>query len=217
VRFLRQPEPREKVMTEQEEERLLETSSEHVKPVILMALQTGMRKSEIVHLRWNQVDLENREVEVIKTKSGKKRIIPISRELYDVLTELSGSNKGSEFVFQYADPKTGTKRHLRYFRRAFENACRRAGIKGITFHDLRHTFASRLVRKGVDLITVKDLLGHSSVKTTERYSHSNREQKQRAVELLSKKRLEKMPQKAENLSHICHTEEGDKSQRVVIH
>ena len=217
VRFLRQSEPRERILAEAEEGKLLESSSEHVMPVIIMALHTGMRKSEIANLRWDHVDLENREIEVIKTKSGRKRIIPISKDLYEVLTRIKNPSNGSEFVFQYADPKTRTKRHLTYFRRAFENACKRAGIKGLTFHDLRHTFASRLVRKGIDLITVKDLLGHSSVRTTERYSHSNREQKQRAVELLSKKRLEKMPQKAENLSHICHTEEGDTFPRVVIH
>jgi len=181
-----------------------------------MALQTGMRKSEIANLRWEQVDLNNREIAVIKTKSGRKRMIPINKDLCEVLTGLRGSNKGSEFIFQYADPKTGAKRHLRYFRRAFEAACRRAGITGLTFHDLRHTFASRLVRKGADLITVKDLLGHSSVRTTERYSQSNREQKQKAVELLSKKGLEKSPQNAENLSPICHTEKAKELVAPVI-
>jgi len=65
-----------------------------------------------------------------------------------------------------------------------DSRIRRAGIKGLRFHDLRHSFASRLIEAGVDIITVRDLLGHSSVKLTERYTHSNSEQKRRAVDLL---------------------------------
>lgn len=217
VRFLRQPEPRERILTEDEEERLLEASSEHLRPVILVALRTGMRKAEIVTLRWDQIDMRNREIEVIRTKSGKKRIIPISEDLYEELKLLKEKDGNAEFVFQYADQKTGEKRHLKHFRRSFETACRRAKISSFTFHDLRHTFASRLVRSGVDLITVKDLLGHYSVKTTERYTHSNQEQKRKAVELLSGERGGKKAEKVVNLSLIGHTEEKEKFERSVIH
>ena len=176
-----------------------------------------MRKSEIVNLKWEQVDLRNKEIEVIKSKSGKKRIIPISEGLYEGMIALWKQNRNSEFVFQYPDPETGEKRHIKYFRRAFENACRRAGIEGLTFHDLRHTFASRLVRFGVDLITVKDLLGHYSVKTTERYTHSNQEQKRNAVELLNNETCRKKAEKVVNLSLIRHTEEDDRFKKPVIH
>jgi len=209
VRFLRQPEPRERILSEEEEKKLLEMSTMHLKPIILTALRTGMRKNEIVNLKWEQVDLHHKEIDVIKTKSGKKRIIPINEDLYGLFVSLYNQNKGSEFVFQYADLKTGEIKHIRYFRRAFENACRRAKIVGFTFHDLRHTFASRLVRSGVDLITVRDLLGHYSVKTTERYTHSNREQKKRAVELLNVQTSGKKDQKVINLSPICHTDDQD--------
>jgi len=216
VRFLRQPEPRERILAEDEEERLLKASSEHLKPVILTALRTGMRKGEVANLTWSQVDMKNKEIEVVRTKSGKKRIIPISEDLFKELKMLRNKNGNSEFVFQYADPKTGEKRHLKYFRRAFENACRRANIKELTFHDLRHTFASRLVRSGVDLITVKDLLGHYSVKTTERYTHSNQEQKRKAVELLNTGNNGRKAEKVVNLSPICHTDTNDKSENHVI-
>ena len=93
---------------------------------------------------------------------------PFLNRVYELLASLYNQKKRSEFVFQYADPKTGKLKHLLYFRRAFETAYRQAKIVGFTFHYLRHTFASRLVRSGVDLITVKDLLGHYSVRTTER-------------------------------------------------
>jgi excisionase family DNA binding protein len=215
VRFLRQPEPRERILTEDEEERLLEACTGHLKPIVLTALKTGMRKAEITDLRWDQVDLVNREIEVVRTKSGKKRIIPVSEDLYRMLRSLRDREENSDFVFQYVYQKTGKKRHLKYFRRSFENACRRAGIKGFTFHDLRHTFASRLVRAGVDLITVKDLLGHYSVKTTERYTHSNREQKRRAVEILDEGKGGKKPENVLNLSLICHTEEKEKLEKSV--
>jgi len=216
VRFLRQPEPKERILSKDEEERLLEASSEHLKPIIIAALQTGMRKAEVANLRWEQVDMKNKEIEVVKTKSGKKRIIPISEDLFKELNLLRNRNGNSEFVFQYVDQKTGEKKHLRYFRRSFETACRRAKITGFTFHDLRHTFASRLVRSGVDLITVKDLLGHYSVKTTERYTHSNQEQKRKAVELLSTESGGKKAEKVVNLSPICHTEDKGKSEKSLI-
>jgi len=209
VRFLRQPEPRERILEEDEEERLFEMSAAHLKPILLTALRTGMRKNEIVSLMWEQVNLRYKEIEVIKTKSGRKRIIPISDDLYDVLVSLYNRKKKSQFVFQYADPKTGELKHLTYFRRAFETACRRARIVGLTFHDLRHTFATRLVRSGVDLITVKDLLGHYSVRTTERYTHSNQEQKRKAVDLLGVQTSGKKSQKMVNLSSICHLEKED--------
>jgi len=181
------------------------------------SLRTGMRKAEIANLQWIQVDLINREIEVVRTKSGKKRVIPISEDLHQMLRLLREKKENSDFVFQYVDQKTGKRKHLRFFRRSFENACRRAKIGGFTFHDLRHTFASRLVRAGVDLITVKDLLGHFSVRTTERYTHSNQEQKRKAVELLSKNKGGKKPESMLDLSLIVHMEEKEKLERLVTH
>jgi len=70
-------------------------------------------------------------------------------------------------------------------KKGFKAACRRAGIKGLRFHDLRHTFATRLVEKGADIETVRDLLGHYSITVTQRYTHSNEDRKRKAVELLS--------------------------------
>ena len=119
---------------------------------------------------------------MVKTKSGKSRAVPIN----DMLFEFFHARKNkSEYVFP--NPKTG----MPYvdLKRQFRNACRRADIKGLRFHDLRHTFASRLVEKGVDIETVRDLLGHSSITITQRYTHSTDERKRVAVELLSKGRV----------------------------
>ena len=110
------------------------------------------------------------------------------------------NNGKSPHVF--LNPKTG--KPLKNVKRAFLGACKRAGIK-IRFQDLRHTFASRLVQSGVDLINVKDLCGHSSVKVTERYTHSNKDLKREAVEILGKSQA-KIDLKEANLLHnrVCY-------------
>lgn len=105
--------------------------------------------------------------------------------------------RAGDFVFLYNDPKTNEPRPVKSIKSDFTGTCKRAGIKALTFHDLRHTFASRLIGRGVDLITVKELLGHSSVKTTERYTHTHKEEKKRAVDVLVKE-----AEKAENLLTI---------------
>lgn len=143
-----------------------------------------MRKGEILKLRWNQIDFSKSVISVENTKSGKPRLIAINKFLLEELLKLKRQNGKSEYVF--LNPKSG--RPLNDVKRSFPGAVRRSRIKGLRFHDLRHTFASRLVALGVDLITVKELLGHHSVRITERYTHSKAEQKRRAVEKLAKEK-----------------------------
>src|SRR5215813_350579 len=87
---------------------------------------------------------------------------------------------GNEYVF--CDKLSG--KPLGSVKRAFKTACQKAGIKGLRFHDLRHTFASRLRAKGVDLVTIKELLGHADIRTTMRYAHTNLESKKSAISVL---------------------------------
>lgn len=197
VKFFQQPDPKERILSEREEQKLINASSEHLKPIIIAALNTGMRVAEILSLRWSQINLKKREIEVVKTKSGKKRVIPINPVLFEMFNRLE---RADEFVFLYHDPKTKKPRPVKSVKRSFTNSCRRAGIEAFTFHDTRHTFASRLVERGVDLITVKELLGHSSVRTTERYTHTHKEEKKRAVDVLVKEAVQ-----AENLLTICES------------
>jgi integrase len=97
-------------------------------------------------------------------------------------------------------------------KKSFKGACRRVGIKNLRFHDLRHTFATRLVAKGIDIVSIKSLLGHSSVKVTERYTHSYIEQKRRAIEILGQDQSQNVP-KPLNLLPICDMEEDSKNPR----
>jgi len=172
---------KERILTAEEEERLLEASSEHLRPILITALHSGMRRGEILSLEWHQVDLTRRTIRVEKTKSGRTRIIPVNDLLFDELMSLKKKDGKAEHVF--LNPRTG--KPIGDVKTAFNAAKRRAGIKGLRFHDLRHSFASRLIALGVDLITVKDLLGHHSVTVTQRYTHSNAEQKRKAVENLA--------------------------------
>ena len=178
---------KERILTEEEEDRLLDTSSEHLQPILIVALNTGMRLGEILNLEWRQINLDAQKIRVEKTKSGKIRFIEINTFLLQEFLKLRSKSGNGQFVF----PNPETRRPYRDIKKAFKGACKRTGINGLRFHDLRHTFATRLIEKGVDLITIKDLLGHSTVKITERYTHSNREQKRRAVELLTKIKQEK--------------------------
>ena len=171
---------KERVLTAEEEQRLLAECADHLRPIIITALNTGMRRGEILNLKWSQADLQDRIIVVTETKGGKDRIVPINAVLYLELRKLKDQNGTSEYVF--VNPKTNSP--YGDVKNAFRAACERAKIVGLRFHDLRHTFATRLVQAGVDIITVKELLGHSSVRVTERYTHSNKDSKFRAVDLL---------------------------------
>jgi integrase len=145
---------------------------------LLIALNTGMRKGEILRLRWHDIDLDNRFFFLKQTKSNKPRKVPISDFLVDVLNSIK---KTGEFVF--ANPKTG--KPISDLQTGFKAACRKAGISDLRFHDLRHTAATYMVIGGIDLVTVKEILGHATIQMTMRYAHPTPENKRHAVEVLS--------------------------------
>ena len=194
---------KERILTEEEEARLLAESPGYLRPILVVALNTGMRRGEILNLKWEQVDLTRRIIKVQHTKSGKSRIIPINDVLLNAFLELERLDRGNVWVFP--NPNTG----LPYteVKKSFKAACKRAGIVGLRFHDMRHTVATRLIESGVDIITVRDLLGHFSVRVTQRYTHSNQNQKVAAVQRLAKKDS-KMAKNEEGLAHICHIGPG---------
>jgi len=162
-----------------------------VKDVAVFAFGTGMRLNEIVNLRWKNVNLASRIITVgdeeFTTKGRNQRYIPISDEaLTSILSQRERKKAipiGNSFVFSKpnGEPFTGD-----YFSKRFKRACKAAGIdKSIHFHSLRHSFASNLAQKGVNLYTIKELLGHSSITTTEIYSHLNMDALKEAIETLN--------------------------------
>jgi len=170
----------ERILAEGEAERLLAACGESLRPVVLVALNTGMRKSEILSLRWRDVDFARRFIRVERSKNNRSRRVPMNSAVLDELKRLKAKAK-SECVFtQLRSPEVG----LRCIRSAFLRACRKAGISELRFHDLRHTFATNLVMSGTDLVTLKEILGHSDISMTVRYSHPSDGRKMGAVERL---------------------------------
>jgi len=176
VRMLKENNQRLRYLSNDEVQRLLNELAPHIRPVVLCALYTGMRRGEILNLTWADVDLKLGIIFVRHSKNGEKREVPISSSLAEVLIALP---RNSEHVFS-----VGTGNRMRSVREGFNNATKRAGILNFTFHDLRHTFASHLVMSGVDILAVKELLGHKSIAMTLRYAHLSPDHKRRAVESL---------------------------------
>lgn len=183
VKKLRVDNKIERYLTPEEEIRLLNACKgrySYLKPIIIFALNTGMRKGEILNLTWKCVDFQNNKIILLETKNGKKREVPINSVLLSLLEKMK-ENQCCEYVF--ANPETKTK--YSDLKRAFNNVCKISGVKNFRFHDLRHTAATRMVGSGVSITIAKEILGHSDIHTTMRYAHAITEQALNAVEILS--------------------------------
>ncbi|MBI2061982.1 MAG: tyrosine-type recombinase/integrase [Nitrospirae bacterium] len=141
------------------------SSSPHLYAVVLTAMHTGARRGELLSMTWEQVDSTNRAIKIIGTKNGTVRVVPMTNEVKECLSSLPHHIKAGLVFFN----KSG-KEYLD-FKKGFHAAMKRAGIEGFRFHDLRHTYASWLAINGVDILTIKELLGHKEIKMTLRYAH----------------------------------------------
>lgn len=184
------------VMSREHEALLLEQAAPHIRRVVVCALETGMRLGEILDLKWDQVDLSRRLIRVVRTKTGRAREIDITDRLAAVLSQQPRGHEGH--VFRGRDGKA-----ILSVKEGYMNALDRAGLsqKRYRFHDLRHTFATRLVEAGADLITVQQLLGHSTIVTTQRYAHPSADARRAAMARLSHDR-EHSPNRNASLSEI---------------
>lgn len=154
------------------------------RPHVLLAIHTGMRMSEQYSLRWDQVDLERRQLHLSKTKTGKARIIPLNETACKALAELrNASSPLSALIF----PSIRTGDALKGSRGWFGSAVDAADIKNFTWYCLRHTTASRLVMAGASLRDVADLLGHRTIQMTMRYAHLAEGHQAETVALLDRK------------------------------
>jgi integrase len=135
-----------------------------------IAVHTGMRKSEQFTVTWDQVDFERGYIYLDKTKNGSDRYVHLNRSAINALTALKSEHTrlGLKFDSLFFDHR---RRPIRDPSEWFEVACAEAKVKGVTWHILRHTFASRLVMAGVHLRTVQDLMGHKTASMTARYAH----------------------------------------------
>jgi integrase len=213
---------RTRVLTQQEESRLMKEAAPHLKPIIQCALLQGMRLQEILHLKVSDLDFEAGTITIRAelNKTGKLDVIPIRDELLPTLKELIADNGGrSPYLFNYHDPGSNEYRPIVTIQRSFREACRRAEIEGLQFRDLRRTCSTRLHEAGVDPLLVSRLLRHSSAKiSTEVYIQSSLRMMKEALRRADLKSPKKRNQPA-ILAHNWHTDassENDENKRDSI-
>ena len=183
IKKLRQENKIERYLSPDEEINLMNVCKgrfEYIKPIIKFALNTGMRKEEILSLKWRCIDFEENKITLLDTKNGSKRFVPINSDTMEILKE-ARKNKICDYVF--ANPITQNR--YSDLKGSFRAVCKLAGIKYLRFHDLRHTAATRMANNSVNIIVVQNILGHKDIKTTMRYAHPITEQNLKAVETLS--------------------------------
>lgn len=157
--------------------------TDHLKPMVLLSLNTGIRRGELFDLKWSAVNLETKTVTIRgeTTKTSDTRYIPINKEALSVLE--NWKKQSSKYLYVFPNVDGG---RLEDVKSAWLKLLERASISDFRWHDMRHDFASKLVMAGVPLNTVRDLLGHSDIKMTLRYAHLAPGTKAAAVELLQK-------------------------------
>jgi len=162
----------------EEEKAMLEAASPTwFRDVLIFALDTGCRRGEMLSAVWkNNVDMQRREIRIQASKNGNYKVIPMTLRLHETLkTRQKGVEHIGTLVFPY---------HELAVRGAWDRVLENTKITGVRFHDLRHTFGSRLAQQGVDILRIKELMGHKSINMTMRYAHLNTENLRAAISKL---------------------------------
>lgn len=184
IKLYRESPGRVRYLEKGEWDAMMRVTPEWMKPVLQVAIHTGMRQNEILSLRWDDVDLARRMIYVRYTKSGEGRHIPINDALAEVLARIEPRPDSPLVLHDRRGRPIKAKGALRS---AFERALKKAGVVGVTFHTIRHSTASHLVMAGVDIRTVGEILGHrSGLRMTLRYSHLSPAHKLDAINRLSR-------------------------------
>jgi integrase len=194
---MRAPKPKFDFLTFEEADRLVAAAEEPWKTEVIVALRTGLRHGELHGLRWGDVDLVAGRLVVRRTlwrkqfgtpKSGKEREVPLSDETIAALKHHRAQQRvrsvGDDLVFSTDDGKFLLATACKW---PLWRACKRAGLRPIQWHVLRHTFASHLVMRNAPIKAVQELMGHSTIEMTMRYAHLSPAAKRDAVMLLDRK------------------------------
>jgi integrase len=170
VTFLDEQNVRDRVLTPDDFQRMVNVSPDYLKPVLRCAYDTGMRRGEILGLTWDRIDLKAgfMRLREMDTKTGEGRSIPIGRELGEALRRLpvvlDAHGKRVPYVF------TRNSQRIKSIREIFARVCKEAGIENFVFHDLRHTATTNLRRAGVDALTAMKITGHKTMEVFRRYN-----------------------------------------------
>src|SRR6185436_1423268 len=184
-------------LTKDEEKRLFEQldSCEWLRPIIVMALHSGMRRGEICGLQWFDLNFDRGLIHVRNTKNGKDRIIPMNRtvrQLLETQKMIRGrprqNRDGTPKVpSPYVFPSPRTDKRLVEIKYSFARAVKEAKITDLRFHDLRHTAATRMGDAGADAFTLAAIFGWSDIRMAMRYTHAMEDAKRRAVEAIARR------------------------------
>ena len=191
IKFLKEDNHKLRFLEVEEIKRLIDSCDGILKPLVITAVNTGMRRGELFNLKWHDIDFNQSLIHLLETKSGKERVIPMNEVVKNTLVATRKSPE-SPYIF------CRDGHSIKDIRRSFRSALKKAKIENFRFHDLRHTFASQLVMSGVNLNTVRELLGHSDLKTTLIYAHLSKGHKMWAVNTLCQKISPSINQKQEN-------------------
>nr|MDT0250468.1 site-specific integrase [Endozoicomonas sp.] len=156
--------------------------TDHIKPIVILAINTGLRRGELFNLQVKDIDLHARVLTVVGegAKSGQTRHIPLNEKAFSMLGSWMNHTQPSTYVFP--SPKTGKR--LDNIASSWDTIRELSNLPDVRLHDLRHTFGTRLAHAGVDLVTIKELMGHEDLETTARYLHTNDQRKSSAVEMI---------------------------------
>ena len=157
-------------------QKIIDAAAKHLKPIIYTALYTGLRRSNILNLKWEELDFINNTINIKvkdKTKDGGKNLsIPMIPKLKDIL---QSQEKVNEYVFNYKG------HHITDIKRSWHTALEKAGLPYTNFHTLRHTAATWILKKTGNLKLTQQILGHADIKTTTKYAHVLDEEKRQAL------------------------------------
>jgi len=174
----------ERWLTDEEEERLLKVSRKWLQDLIVFALNTGLRQSEMLSLQWPQIDLFRKTVTILEQKNEGKDILPLNKKALEVLKSRAKIRHINTTLVFFTSK--GTRISCRNLLRAFYTANKKVGIEGFRWHDLRHTFATRLVQERVDIYTIQRLGRWKDISMVKRYAHHSPESLRAGVEVLDK-------------------------------
>jgi len=180
--FSRKCGKRERALTPAEIKKLIDAASPKFKPILITAVLTGLRKSDILNLKWEDIDLERGRISLVEGKTERTRTIPLGQDMISLIHALPVNGR-----YLFPGKKGGPVKEIK---RAFDNAVRKSGIdrgegmKKVVFHSLRHTCVSLLTERGADSFMVRNYVNHASPQMTEHYTHISEEFQRKTGQLL---------------------------------
>lgn len=199
VKLFKESNGRARYLEREEIARLINACTGNLKAIVIVAVNTGMRRGEIFGLKWRDLDFNRKAINLLITKNGEKREIPMNEDVISAFISVR-KHPQSPYVFCYEDGNP-----VRDIRKGWLKAMKQTGIKDFVFHQLRHTFCSQSIMAGVDMNTVREIAGHKSMQMTLRYSHLSQNHKQRAVDILAQRLgIKECSPKIDNVTSVEH-------------